>query len=807
MANSEVLKLSLLLELKNNAGAGVRSFTADMQKLDSQGKLTLKTLEKIRTALNKQIKFGGIQGVDKSVSDLKKLDTQSAKTLSGLGKVRDGLNKQLKSGTEQSLVPRKPTTPKKSKAGITDDSDEPTTPRSRRKRDPYAEPESTVRRLVERGGNYYDRYVQPIGQIKDTLKGEIDSMRQYTDAALELYRARARFTQQGFSPDENVKAFAAVESAIKSFGNTTRQEGIATVGDLAQGIGDVNKALEILPQALRYKFKMETLFPGLYSPQQLNAQILSTTRFLELTGHTGKGKEDTTQWFDAVAKMTSASGGRVTGSDFAVMAKRAGASATNLSMPGLQTMYSLMQEMGGSTAGTGLMSMYQALVGGVMKKSSKERFDYYGLVDKSKIEYEPGTSVAKKVQPGHNVLGDLMMTDPLAAADKLRDAFVSKGMKLNYNEFGNLDTDSAKAVNRELATLFQNRKAQQQMSTLITQRGRVTKERQLAEKGGGTDAETEQHIEDLKKYEIAVENFKTGVGTQLIPMLSSLASAGTTAFKWAEDYPTVAKFALGAIVASKAINTLGTSFSLINTGYSATSSFFRRAETDVAEFGATASSQRTPVAGFTRSLGNAETQAGRLSSTLRSMPTAMQLTLTLAVVGFTYEMYQWLKDTYEKQRPEAQKGANSAAATRKKLAEAPPLTPKERKVLETTNPELLHDVDGSDSDAVTSIMNQLEGRTGSKGGIYDSAGQFSKALDPSKRGIADYIRSAVRTGTGSPYPLFEGGPTDEEIDKNPQLAKRLQEVAGMSHWRRSVGGAIPDVGTGGVCRSLPARAG
>ena len=139
MANSEVLKLSLLLELKNTASPGISAFVKDLKKLDVQGRLTIQTLDKIRASLGKKITFGGLSGDDKPLKSLKKIDAQAATTLKSLQKVQNQLNKQLGGGTPgRNLPQRRPL-----------DSDlQDVSPRFRGRRDPYAHPPSSLSRNV-----------------------------------------------------------------------------------------------------------------------------------------------------------------------------------------------------------------------------------------------------------------------------------------------------------------------------------------------------------------------------------------------------------------------------------------------------------------------------------------------------------------------------------------------------------------------------------------------------------------------------------------------------------------------------------
>lgn len=462
--------------------------------------------------------------------------------------------------------------------------------------------------VVHRLGKFNDEVLEPIGQVKNVWKEQLDSLHQYTDEAKKLYLAQAKFKLINLSPDENTRAFEAVNKVVREMGTVTRTEGIETLTDLHTALGSLPHAIESLETASKYRFSMKTLFGDKFGDSEIEGQIQNAYKFLEVTGKVAKGSEEMNKAFNAMTQMSTATGGRVMPSEMLLMGRRAGASARNLSPEGLRNLSAPIQELGGSGLGVALMTMYQALVGGTMKEYSKEAFNRLGLIDQSKIEYGKSGKI-KNLLPGANKLGDLMMTDPLSAADMLHQAMIAHGVK-----------DDPKEISKQLTVLFGNRNAQNLMDILINQRAQVVKESGLAAHSQNNDqmfAGIDKPLKDLQKFEIALTDLKTEIGIPLIKTFSQLAESAMPLMHFFAENEAITQWGIKLLFAGKALKLISETSSILSGTGSGLISFF--------------SSSANKADAMATSVSSAATKTGKLSNVLGKLSSVG--TVGIAVVG------------------------------------------------------------------------------------------------------------------------------------------------------------------------------
>jgi hypothetical protein len=390
-------------------------------------------------------------------------------------------------------------------------------------------------------------------QMRYVWREQADSLRQYTEEAMKLSQAQSKFKAIGLDPEANEVAFQAVRRTVSEIKGLTLTGATETLTDLHTALGDLGHAIEALPSASKFRVGFQTLFGERFSPEQLEQQIQNAFKYLEVTGAVAKGRDEIDRRFNVIAQMMASTGGRVRPSELLTMARRGGPALQGLSIAGLRNLSGPIQELSGTGVGTSLMSLYQAIIGGVMKQSAAAEFQRLGLLDPKKIEYGRAQKI-KRLQPGANKLGALLMEDPLKAADALMEA-----MKRPLRG-APIDTTNANKVREEIAILFGNRTAQRLMSILTTQRGQVIKEAKLSE-----GAKTIQQIYDqiletpagkIKVFEAAIENLKAEVGGPLLSAVAGAARALTPFIKLMAEHPNIFLTAL-------AVSKLATSFSAL----------------------------------------------------------------------------------------------------------------------------------------------------------------------------------------------------------------------------------------------------
>lgn len=489
-----------------------------------------------------------------------------------------------------------------------------------------------------------ERIARAGDRIGDVWRRQTDSLRVYTDQAMELIRAQEKFKTIGLSGQDNERAFKAVAETVDQIKGAKLSDTTETITDLHTALGDLGHAIEALPIATKYRVSFETLFGDKFSHQQIEEQVQNAFKFLEVTGKVVKGREEMERSFNVMAQMTAATGGRVTPAELLLMARRAGPSLQNLNEGGLRNMSAVVQELGGSGAGTSLMSAYQALVGGTMRQSSANEFARLGLLNTNKVQFGRAQQI-KHILPGGNLLGAPLMDDPLQAADMLMAAMKSHGV----------DTSNNKKVAEEIAILFQNRTAQRLMTLLTTQRAQVVKESNLSAGAKNIEQLNEQSLESpmrkLANFQAAMDNFRAQVGLPLVEVGTKLATAFTPYVELMGKHPDVTLFGVATLGVVKAMSgVLETGAALRQSGV--LDLLFRRGAADADKFGAGVDGAAGKVAG--------------LSGKLNALPSNIKIGIGVVAVGYAldkiWELYQAGKEVQEGNR-EALDASGQAASS------------------------------------------------------------------------------------------------------------------------------------------------
>ena len=127
-----------------------------------------------------------------------------------------------------------------------------------------------------RGGSFVDKFnkgVRTARNVRDVAETTIDTVRGFTDPALKEMRSEQRFKLMGFTPEENSRAFAAVDKTLAEVKGVRRGDVIESLTGLINTFGDVDEAKLFLPIAAKYRANMEALYGDLYSPEQGTGQI------------------------------------------------------------------------------------------------------------------------------------------------------------------------------------------------------------------------------------------------------------------------------------------------------------------------------------------------------------------------------------------------------------------------------------------------------------------------------------------------------------------------------------------------------
>lgn len=463
--------------------------------------------------------------------------------------------------------------------------------------------------------------------VKDIWRREIESLSKYTDAAMKVQAVRQRLYALNLSSGDNERALTGINEVVKNLRGMRVDEVTESFLDLHSALGDVEHALEFLPTASKYRFNMKALFGEKFSPEEIERQVLGAFKFLEQTGQmratgavgangkrmfTQEDKKRAEEYFDVISKITAATAGRITGQELMPLAGRGGMSLMGLTPEGLKNLTFIMQEMGGASTGTALMSTFSKFVGGSMKQSSMMELMKLGLVDKSKVEFNK-SGLPKHIQPGAIPIADLLQKDPLAFADAMAKAMKDKK---------GINPDDIDAVTKEVMNIVggQGRTAGNLIAKLITMRDVVRKDADIVSNAKDVNEQYSQSLNSVRgrieELKATRENFHAAVGDNLLGIEGSLLSSYTPALRALSDFfmqhPEAAKMAGILLLTGKAVGGL--------------------AQTLIA----------LRFAGLIGGLGEASTAAeaarskvGILNGALRGLPASIQIAIAIPLIAWT----------------------------------------------------------------------------------------------------------------------------------------------------------------------------
>jgi hypothetical protein len=733
----QTLKLSLLLDLTNQASPGIKTFIADLQKLDKQGALTLGTLKKIRTELAR--KMGGSFGSG-AISMLQRMRRESDLTGRSLDTVRNKLNRPMRTGGNTAGVNAKlPILPAQQ-------ADVPRTPQRM----------TGLQRISQFNDRYVDPGLQITQAIRTGFRDAADMTKPYTDAAMALSRSQAQFKIMGFSEEENRRAFKVVaDNAPKQI--TTKAAGTDIMTDLVNTVGSIEKAAQVYDIASKYSFNAQAVYGQ--TTEQASQSIQTGFKAIEVMGRTGP--EEARRTFDLISKVSASSGGRITGEDFLQFARKGGPNAKNLSDKGLINMSTLFAEMGASQVGTALTSLLQNLNGGALAQRKMQRWDELGMLDQSKITRNKTTGVVNRMAPGALIDAELLQTDPLAFAEKIR-ANVERitGKKFEYDQQGNMTEESAKRMDLELKGMLGNRTSERALNNLLTQRGSILKESLLTEQAMGIEKMHQMALEEQAgkalKFEIAWTNFKADAGGPVLEFLTSLMQTAQPLLKILGDYPGVTSKVVLGLAGLRIASSITESFSILNRALSAS-------DLALQSTGTTAAATAKKVGG--------------IRGQLASMPRLVQVGISLAALDFTWEMIKWLRETAAKETDQtmANSSANKQAADLRKMQideskkfESPEAQKQYYRSLGMSEPVIADAMPNARRDASKLADNLNDGKRK----------ELTKSLIPSRKEPLDVVRDFGRFFTNKSTDFQTIGPIPADIASKQKERKAFYESQG-----------------------------
>lgn len=356
------------------------------------------------------------------------------------------------------------------------------------------------------------------------------------------------------------------EATAKAWELSNRNQSIAAAEilemqkELAPVLGDRHHAIEMAEQMTKLMVSFQGAF-GVDSAAQFHRQVRDAIRAGELSANILQ-PERFAAYLDGMAKTLKAFGGTITPSDYFMATKYGRAGALNWSDEFTNTILpTIMQELGAASTGTGLMTLYQAVVGGRMRLRSIKAMDDLGLIDRTKLN--PDTDLTpegriKRLSPGSVVGSRLLMENPFdwvwqeMIPAMLRKGIVSQegieAIKRGEIKDG-IGAEARKAITENVAVMFGDRTAQGIVDLLAIQWKKITRDQRLIRDAMGLDEGTEFFkSESYDMAKVAVfqqwENLLTALGGPGVPMatraLQGLANALNAIAEWAVQNPEMA---------------------------------------------------------------------------------------------------------------------------------------------------------------------------------------------------------------------------------------------------------------------------
>ena len=324
--------------------------------------------------------------------------------------------------------------------------------------------------------------------------------------------------------------------------------------DALSMFADAHHAEMVLPTLAKMKFANKAVF-GQAQGADNERMFMDLLKVIELRGGLASEEEFRNQ-ADMVQRVITATGGRVQADEWLNVIKRGGLAAKGMESEAFfYTLEPLVQEMGGNTVGTAMMSAYQNLYQGKTTKRTLGNLDRFGLIaDRSKVKEDKAGQVSF-MDPGALKGADIFRKDQFAWLEQV--------LLPTLKEKGITEKDQ---VLDAIGSIFSNRTASNLMSQMYLQRDQIHKNMRLNKGAAGIDQldtaakglPQGKELETLAK----VHDLQKEIGEKVMPLyaraLEWVANAADRVTKFMQENPGVAKaMAVGVGVLAATLLTIG----------------------------------------------------------------------------------------------------------------------------------------------------------------------------------------------------------------------------------------------------------
>lgn len=324
--------------------------------------------------------------------------------------------------------------------------------------------------------------------------------------------------------------------------------------DALSTFADAHHAEMVLPTLAKMKFANKAVF-GQAQGADNERMFMDLLKVIELRGGLASEEEFRNQ-ADMVQRVITATGGRVQADEWLNVIKRGGLAAKGMESEAFYyTLEPLVQEMGGNTVGTAMMSAYQNLYQGKTTKRTLGNLDRFGLIaDRSKVKEDKAGQVSF-MDPGALKGADIFRKDQFAWLEQV--------LLPTLKEKGITEKDQ---VLDAIGSIFSNRTASNLMSQMYLQRDQIHKNMRLNKGAAGIDQldTAAKGLPQGKELEMLakVHDLEKEIGEKVMPLyaraLEWVANAADRVTKFMQENPGVAKaMAVGVGVLAATLLTIG----------------------------------------------------------------------------------------------------------------------------------------------------------------------------------------------------------------------------------------------------------
>ena len=324
--------------------------------------------------------------------------------------------------------------------------------------------------------------------------------------------------------------------------------------DALSVFADAHHAEMVLPTLAKMKFANAAVF-GQAEGGENERKFMDLLKVVELRGGLASDAEFRNQ-ADMVQRVITATGGRVQADEWLNVIKRGGLAAKGMDSEAFYySLEPLVQEMGGNTVGTAMMSAYQNLYQGKTTKRTLGNLDKLGLIaDRSKVKEDKA--------------GQVSFMDPGA----LKGADLFRKSQFEWMEKVLLPTLAEKGITGKdqvldaIGGIFSNRTASNLMAQMYLQRDQIHKNMRLNKGADGID-QLDARAKELpqgKELDAAakVRDLQKEIGEKILPLYARalvwVSRAADGVVKFMQENPGLAKaMAIGVGSLAAALLILG----------------------------------------------------------------------------------------------------------------------------------------------------------------------------------------------------------------------------------------------------------